>query len=203
MVIVGDIDCLYSAFFNLRARGEDPDEEVDFHFDNVPFVLNVLDTLAGDDSFVEIRMRRPAHRVLTKVNERTEKAREDANHEREKFSKKYEQTVAQARKEFQEMLDKMEKETGSSGQQQTIQMLTVRDDAQRKLDIKLAGFKKERDEQIKDAEKTLAREVSSVQDTRKLWAVLLPPILPLGVAFIVFFNRRAREREGVSKARLR
>jgi ABC-2 type transport system permease protein len=31
----------------------------------------------------------------------------------------------------------------------------------------------------------------------------LPPIPPLIVAFIVFFNRRANEREGVSKARLR
>jgi ABC-2 type transport system permease protein len=42
-----------------------------------------------------------------------------------------------------------------------------------------------------------------VQDDYKLWAVLLPPIPPLIVAGIVFFNRRANEREGVSKARLR
>jgi ABC-2 type transport system permease protein len=42
-----------------------------------------------------------------------------------------------------------------------------------------------------------------VQDKYKLWAVLLPPIPPLIVAFVVFFNRRANEREGVSKARLR
>jgi ABC-2 type transport system permease protein len=42
-----------------------------------------------------------------------------------------------------------------------------------------------------------------VQDNYKLWAVLLPPIPPLIVAFAVFFNRRAKEREGVSKARLR
>jgi len=33
--------------------------------------------------------------------------------------------------------------------------------------------------------------------------VLLPPIPPLLVAIVVFFTRRAREREGVSKARLR
>ena len=59
VVLVGDIDCLYGAFFRLRARGEDPDEQFDFHFDNVPFVLNVLDTLAGDERFVEIRTRQP------------------------------------------------------------------------------------------------------------------------------------------------
>ena len=37
-----------------------------------------------------------------------------------------------------------------------------------------------------------------VQDCYKLWAVLLPPIPPLIVALVVFFNRRASEREGVS-----
>ena len=121
VVLVGDIDCLYSAFFNLRARGEDAEDDVEFRFDNVPFVLNVLDKLAGDERFIEIRTRRPSHRVLKKVNEATEKAREDADHEREKFRKRYEQTVAQVRKEFQEKVDKWEKAGGS--QQQTIQML--------------------------------------------------------------------------------
>ncbi len=204
VVVVGDIDCLYSAFFNLRSRGDDPDDEVEFHFDNVPFVLNVLDTLAGDDRFVEIRTRRPSHRVLKKVNEATEKARDDTNHEREKFNKTYEQTVAKARKDFQQKLEDMEKEAGGgNSQQQTIQMLQAREYAQRQLDIKLAQDKKDRDTKIKKLEEKLAREVNQVQDTRKLWAVVLPPIPPLIVGFIVFFNRRAREREGVSKARLR
>ena len=96
VVLVGDIDCLYSEFFNLRARGEDAEDDFEFHFDNVPFVLNVLDKLAGDERFIEIRTRRPAHRMLEQVNEATEKAREDADHKREKFRKRYEQTLAQA-----------------------------------------------------------------------------------------------------------
>ena len=157
VVVVGDIDCLYSAFFNLRARGGDPDDEVDFHFDNVPFVLNVLDTLAGDDRFVEIRTRRPAHRVLTRVNEATEKSRDVANHQREAFSKKYEQEVANARKNFQQKLDEVEKETGGNSQQQSIQMLMARENAQRLLDTKLSGLKRDRDEQIKVTEAALAR----------------------------------------------
>jgi hypothetical protein len=33
--------------------------------------------------------------------------------------------------------------------------------------------------------------------------VLLPPILPLAIAIVVFFTRRAREREGVARSRLR
>jgi hypothetical protein len=34
-------------------------------------------------------------------------------------------------------------------------------------------------------------------------AVVLPPIFPLLIGVVVFFNRRAREREGVPEQRLR
>jgi hypothetical protein len=42
-----------------------------------------------------------------------------------------------------------------------------------------------------------------VQNNYKLLAVLLPPLLPLVVGIAVFFNRRAAEREGVERSRLR
>ena len=204
VVVVADIDCLYSAFFALRARGEDQDEEFEFHFDNVPFVLNVLDTLAGDERFVDIRTRRPSHRILKKVNEATEKAKEQADRERERFVKKYEETIAKAQKEFDEKINELQKsQGGGNSQQATVQFLAAREAGQRQLAIKLEQHKRDRDREIKKTERTLAQEVRKVQDNRKLWAVLLPPIPPLIVAFIVFFSRRASEREGVSKARLR
>ena len=46
----------------------------------------------------------------------------------------------------------------------------------------------------------LAQKVPHVQDGYKLWAVLLPPIPPLIVAGIVFFNRRSKERGGLESA---
>ncbi len=204
VVVVGDIDCLYSAFFALRARGDDPDEEFEFHFDNVPFVLNVLDTLAGDERFVAIRTRRPSHRVLTSVNEATQAAKEEADRQREKFTKKYEETIAKAQKDFDEKIAEMQKsQGGGNSQQATVQFMAAREAGQRQLAIKLEQHKRDRDREIKKIERNLAQEVRKVQDKRKLWAVLLPPIPPLLVAFFVFFNRRAKEREGVSKARLR
>ena len=46
-------------------------------------------------------------------------------------------------------------------------------------------------------------QVRAVQDWYKLWAVVLPPIPPLLVGLAVFFNRRAKEREGVARSRLK
>ena len=42
-----------------------------------------------------------------------------------------------------------------------------------------------------------------MQDKYKLWAVILPPIPPLLVGLGVYFSRRAKEREGVARSRLR
>ncbi len=82
-------------------------------------------------------------------------------------------------------------------------VLTAQRQGQRALEVKLETLKDERDRELKSAQRTLDQNIHRVQDWYKLWAVLLPPIPPLIVAFIVFFNRRAGEREGVSRARLR
>jgi gliding motility-associated transport system permease protein/gliding motility-associatede transport system auxiliary component len=203
VVVVGDIDCLYGQFFALRARGSDPNDEFDFHFDNVPFVLNILDVLAGDDRFVEIRTRRPLHRPLKHVFEATESARDATDKAREKFQRKFEDARVRAQAEFEAEIEKVRKREGVNREQETIDILAAQQQGQRQLEVKLEGLKNERDEALKAAERKLDQSVHGVQDRYKLWAVLLPPIPPLIVAFIVFFNRRAGEREGVSRARLR
>ena len=52
-------------------------------------------------------------------------------------------------------------------------------------------------------ERQLDAKIRKEQDRQKWLAVLLPPIPPLVVAFFVYFRRRALEREGVAKTRLR
>ena len=63
VVLTTDVDMLSQAFFALREQGESAEVGVHFRFDNVTFVLNILDELAGDDRFIEIRKRRPAHHI--------------------------------------------------------------------------------------------------------------------------------------------
>ena len=57
--------------------------------------------------------------------------------------------------------------------------------------------------EIKLKERQAGRDIRQLQDGYKLAAVIAPPILPLALAIAVFFIRRGREREGVSRRRLR
>jgi ABC-2 type transport system permease protein len=47
------------------------------------------------------------------------------------------------------------------------------------------------------------QQIQQVQNEYKLRAALLPPIPPLLVGFVVWVRRRLREREGMSRSRMR
>ena len=108
--------------------------------------------------------------------------------------------------EFEKKIKDMEAQGDADPQaaMQAIQQLASRQRlAQRRLDTKIEKLKSRRDAEVAAVERKLESQVRREQDRQKWLAVLLPPIPPLVVAFLVFFRRRALEREGVSKSRLR
>src|SRR6185503_12260545 len=55
VVLVSDIDWIVAPdIFRLRAMGDNPDLVVDFQFQNVPFALNILDSLANEKNFIDL-----------------------------------------------------------------------------------------------------------------------------------------------------
>ena len=82
---MADIDWIAPIIFRVREMGENPDMVIDCKFQNVPFVLNILDSLAGDDRFVDLRKRTRPHRILTKIEEATEEYRKTSLDEQTKF----------------------------------------------------------------------------------------------------------------------
>lgn len=203
VIVVADIDCLHSVFFFVRERGMEEEDEVQWDLDNVTFALNTIDYIAGDDRFVEIRKRRPQHRELGTVVAATADARERADELAQQFNLEFEKKRQEAQDKFREDIKKIEENEKLPDDVKATQVMIAQQQGQRRLDIQIAGLQQERDRQRQQIESQLNQDIRAVQDQYKFWAVVLPPILPLLVAFFVYFNRRAREQEGVSKSRLR
>ncbi len=110
VILVADIDLLYSAFFNIRARGQDEEADVNLNLDNVTFVLNALDELAGDKSFIEIRKRRPAHRTLEKFEQATAESRIKVLEATERFRKEFEDKRQAEQKKLDDEVAKIQKQ---------------------------------------------------------------------------------------------
>jgi ABC-2 type transport system permease protein len=207
---VADIDLLDGRIFGLRNR---PDEVFGLDFDNVEFALNVLDVLAGDDRFVDIRKRKPKHRTLERIEEAVASAREEADRQRASFITDFDQAEQEANAAMQKEIGTFEKKIRDMESQgdadpqaamQAVQQLASSQRlAQRRLETKIEALKRKRDAQVETVERKLEAQIRREQDRQKWWAVLLPPIPPLVVAFFVYFRRRALEREGVASSRLR
>ena len=202
VVLVSDIDMLYSVFFTLRARGTQPDGP-QINLDNVPFVLNILDELAGDDRFIAIRKRRPAHRTLTAVENMTERYRQDADDSREQFNRQFEASRAQVEAQLQERIDTLQKRQGVDPQQMVLEIATAQRVGRKRLEAAVQKQQQERDRELARIETNLGLDIRSVENKYKMMAVALPPIPPLLLAVVVILRRRSLERIGVSVARLR
>ena len=207
VIVVADIDMLHREFFRLREEGDIPEAGIRFDFDNVTFVLNVIDLLAGEERFLELRKRRPQHRTLVRIEKVTEKARRESLAAREKAIREFEELKEKEERELQERVKKLEEEFKKRGdiplQDILIRVAMAQKEGQRRLDVKLEQARQKRDAEINRIETELNLHIRRIQNTYKQWAVIWPPIPPLVVGLAVFFYRRWREYETVERHRLR
>ncbi len=203
VVLVADIDWISPVIFYLRNRGKAEDFDVDWKFQNVPFVLNILDGLANDDRFISIRKRTRPHRILTRIEEATEEQRKLALDEQTKFFNEGREQIDAAQEEFRNKMGELESRKDLDPRVLMQMMERERIRLERIRDVKISALEKERNRKVKESERELQAKVQGVQDFYKFCSVFLPPIPPILLAFFVFFHRRKAEQEGVDARRLR
>jgi ABC-2 type transport system permease protein len=206
VVLVADIDMLTEEFFHWREQGDVPGQGLQFNFDNVTLVLNALDALAGDERFLELRKRRPQHRTLTRLDERTEDARKQEAEAIEKCRVEGDDATRKENDKFRGEVKKLRDDLKRQNidQAEAERRAEIFEQAgDRRLKAEKEEIQQKTNEDIREINDRLDAQVRQVQGWYKMWAVLLPPIPPLLLAGVVFFVRRAKEREGVSRNRLR
>jgi ABC-2 type transport system permease protein len=205
VVLVADIDwILADDIFRIRAAGQSEDDSaVDFQFQNIPFALNILDSLANDDRFIDLRKRTRSYEKLTKIEAATEEQQSETVKQQSEFEKDATKQIEAAQAEFRKKIADIEARTDLDPRQKELILQRERLRLESILNANIKRFEKDRDSKMKQSERELAAKIRGVQDQYKLLAVLVPPIPPILLAFFVFFNRRKAEREGVSTRRLR
>lgn len=215
VVYVSDIDCMSAVFVDYR-KNPDQFDGVKFQFQNITFVLNVVDVLAGETRFPPIRRHVPTYSTLKLVESKADEFKRAEAEERNKVVDKFNESVAaaeesssKAERQFKEAVDKLQNEGAIDASKfqelnqrmQEYQMKQAQ--LSRKLDLEREKLQRERDRNIRDARRKADNSISEIENEYKWKAVVIPPIPPLLVGIIVFVSRRLREREGISKNRLR
>ena len=100
VIVTADLDMISDLFFDLRRKSS---ESMDaFSFDNVTFVLNCVDELVGDRSFIALRSRRPKHRTLTLVERQSRTFIEQAARDRKKAEEQAKKALEKAQTSLDE-----------------------------------------------------------------------------------------------------
>ena len=213
VVYIADMDILADYFVDMR--NAPIRDNVEYVSQNMSFVLNLLDSLSGEDTFLDIRNRRVSHVTLAKIDEQYEIAHTEVFNDETQIQIEYQTELNQAReklknklKPLQDQIKKVEDKKKNGKPYDSAKLAAkkalldteVREQQQR-LQTRTQELNIEREEKKRSINLTAELKIQKIQQFFKLCAVVVPPIPPLIVGIIVFFRGRLREREGISKAR--
>lgn len=215
-VYVCDVDMLDAFFLQNRNM---PNALFNFRFDNVVFVLNAIDRAAGDDRFLRIRIRKPQHSTLRMIEDKVSRTREQETDALKEYQDRFDKEVAEIETNKKKATEKQEKELADLQKKQEEGNIDAKDvqdfrEKQRQLEIQKAledqrakvlkeKLEKELEQKGEELRRIGDRDIDSTQNSVKIAATVLPLIFPLLIGLFVYAQRRVREREGVSKSRLR
>lgn len=203
VVVVADLDLFGDVFFSMYARGGDIDGDGldDVRFDNVPFLLNLVDLLADDDRFIELRRRRPAYRRLTKVDALTKLAREERQTLVEQANARAEAELEGAKANLEKAVAAIRQRTDLDDTTKDVSLSSVEAAENRRLQAKTAEIEREKEREIEKIDNKHGRKVDEIQNRLRLLAVLIPPLPALLLGGIIFGRKRRRERDAIPSRR--
>ncbi len=196
-IVIADADMMGEQFFQLRRQGVEG-----LNFDNVTFLLNAVDRLAGDDSFIALRKRRRRHRTLETVEARTRSYEEGRLEETRRAEQEAEEKLTAAQERLDAAVQALQDRTDLDVQTKRIMISNQQRIENRRLSVARSNIEDEKERLIESARSDMEAGVRAIQNTIKLLAVALSPIPAFGMFLFVSVQRRKREQVGVERTRI-
>jgi gliding motility-associated transport system permease protein/gliding motility-associatede transport system auxiliary component len=197
VIAIADLDMIGEQFFQMRRNKI---ENLDF--DNVPFVLNCVDVLAGDESFVSLRKKRLKHRTLIELEKQANVFKTQLLDETRRAEDEAKNELDEAQRAFSKQVDQVQSRTDLDERTKEIQLANLQDFAQRRLDVKKAVIEDVKEAKIRESKAESERKTRQIQNTVRFEAAALPPLPPLILGLIVWIVRLRRENLGATPTRL-
>ena len=198
VIFVSDADLISNQLFSLEASQQLPNLRID----NVKFVLNCVDVLAGETSYIDLRKRRAQLRTLTALQAVSDDFRKAQTDERGKAEGEAREQIDKAQESLTKTVEEIEKDTSLSPAQKNQKIGIARETEQRKLDVKRANIERERAQKIERIEAKTKQQIRAYEDWIRWWCILLPPIPAVVLGVIVLSSRINAEYRNVEADRL-
>jgi ABC-type uncharacterized transport system. len=200
-IVVFDVDIVHDNMFQVWQQ-----QLLDLKIDNVLFVLNCVDTLAGDERYIELRKRREQHRTLKVLEDRKRQFEIARRNEITKADEAAQKELTEANERLKKVLDDLraDLEKGNvDAQTLQIRLQNASEVEQRKLTQREKEIEREKNEVVRKVKTQTEQQIRQIE--RSIWqrAVLLPPLPAIILGIIVVISRLMDERKGISDDRRR
>lgn len=195
VILLADLDIISDSFFGVRMMGM-------YDFDNVTFILNCVDSLAADDSYIGLRKKRLKSRTLTTIEKLEQEHMERKIDEQADAKDDADKELKAARKSFDEKVDAVKMREDLDTHSKRVLISTVMQAEQQKFDAREKEINKKQEKRIEASLIDLEEKKRAIRLEKKCWAVIFPLFPPLAIAFLVFLIRRSRENLGASQSRI-
>ena len=196
-IVVADVDVMGEQFFQLRRQGVES-----LNFDNVTFLLNAVDHLAGDESFIDLRKRRRRHRTLSTVEGLTKTYEEQRLEETQQAEADAESRLEEAQKRLDESVAELQARTDLDVRTKQIMIANQQKIENRRLTVSRKNIEDEKQRLIDRSKADMETSVRRIQNSIKIAAVALSPVPAFALFLFVSARRLRREQTGVSRDRL-
>ena len=183
-------------FFQLRAQGVE-----NLQFDNVTFLLNAVDDLAGDQSFIELRKRRRRHRTLGTVESLTKTYEEQRLEGTREAEENAEEQLEAAQKRLDDAVAALQERTDLDLQTKRIMIANQQKIENRRLTVARKNVEDEKQRRIERSRSDMEASIRNIQNSIKIAAVALSPVPAFLLFLFVSVKRIRREESHLSRER--
>ncbi|MDA1232880.1 MAG: ABC transporter permease, partial [Planctomycetota bacterium] len=196
VVFCSDIDMITDWFFLERNRGN-----LEVKFDNVTFVLNAVDALAGDETFIPLRSRRESLRTLKFVEDRTSALRTSLNKEEKSAQEDLDARLKKAEEDLRAEIKKISEDQTLDPRSKDTQLQQKEQQVNRRLKLESETLERQLNSKVRKSGLEMKREIRRIENTVRIWACIIPAFLPVCFGMLFLGLRNLAEQQSINPNR--
>ena len=194
VVFVADTDMISDMYFQQQ-------EAIGKPLDNMTFVMNAVEVLAGKPEYAELRSLKPSARPLTAVQSETDEYRKKRREEQQAIETSMDEKLKEAQKRLEQKAKNIA-ESEDLGRFEKLQITAMSAETeQERFNSEKKNLEADLKQKIQEIKTTEQTQIRALENRIRYWSIALPPVPAVLLGIIFLSTRLMNERRDISPNR--